>query len=470
MTQTRSRADYAPTEEPGVGAWIASVEPGSPAYEAGLEPGMRVLQANGHELGDIIDWRWEADGGSVELVVVDSSDGLEYLCELEREPGQDWGIEFTDVLFDGERTCRNACVFCFMEMLPKGVRSTLSLRDDDYRLSFLQGNFVTLTNLSDADVDRIVERRLEPMNVSLHAVTPEVRARLMGRNAARGMEVLERLCEAGIEVHAQVVVCPGENDGAELARTLDWVEAHPTVTSIGLVPLGYTRFSPHFSRSFSDEPERAREVIEQVRPYQERARAALGVTKYQLSDEFYLDARMEVPSAEWYDGYPQFYDGIGMLRSFMDETDELLVARSAELDAIAAQLEGCGLSVLAVCGGAAEAVVARLLECSPLSGRARALAVPCAFFGGNVDVTGLICGSDLEEGLPGDLGGTLVMVPDVLVNSDGLLLDDWTWDEVVALVEGRGGDAVMCGATPAELVGSLASRLGVGCGTGGMVS
>ncbi len=294
----RDRADYASTRERSLGAWVQSVEEESPAWEAGIESGMRIESVNGHKLRDLIDWRWEADGASCDLEVFDPRDGGTYACELWREPGEDWGIDFTDVLFDGIRTCVNACLFCFMSMLPEDARPSLSLRDDDYRLSFLQGNFVTLTNVTDEDVERIIACRLEPMNVSIHAISPDVRRTLIGPHAQRGIDVLERLLAAGIEIHAQIVLCPGVNDGPELARTLDWVEERPAITSLAVVPLGYTRFSRRFSKSFSDDPAAAKAVVELIEPYQERARRELGTTRFQLSDEFYVAAGVTVPPAE----------------------------------------------------------------------------------------------------------------------------------------------------------------------------
>ena len=257
----QKRADYASTRPQASGAWVAAVEEGSPAWEAGIEPGMRIDSVNGVKPRDIIDWRWEADGGVCDLVVFDPRDGTSTPCQLWREPGEDWGIDFTDVLFDGIRTCVNACQFCFMAMLPPEARATLTLRDDDYRLSFLQGNFVTLTNVSDEEAERIVTCGLSPMNVSIHVITPEVRRGLIGRRADRGIEVLERLLAGGIEVHAQIVLCPGINDGDELTATLDWVEARPGITSLAIVPLGYTKHSRRFQRSYSDDPAAAREVV-----------------------------------------------------------------------------------------------------------------------------------------------------------------------------------------------------------------
>ena len=260
-----TRSDYASTKPQADAAWIKSVEEGSPAWEAGLEPGMRVDRVNGHALLDIIDWRWEASDDVAELeVFVPEGIGEEsgaFLCTLEREAGQDWGVEFTDVLFDGIRTCVNACQFCFMRMLPDDARASLMLRDDDYRLSFMQGNFVTLTNVSDEDLQRIIDCRLEPMNVSIHAVSPDVRRGLIGRHAQRGIDVLEALCDAGLEVHGQIVLCAGINDGDELTRTLDWVEARPNITSLAIVPMGYTKYSRQFSHSFSEDLEASRSPV-----------------------------------------------------------------------------------------------------------------------------------------------------------------------------------------------------------------
>jgi NifB/MoaA-like Fe-S oxidoreductase len=191
--------------------------------------------------------------------------------------------------------------------------------------------------VTDEDVERIITCRLEPMNVSIHAISPEVRRTLIGPHAQRGIDVLERLLAAGIEIHAQIVLCPGVNDGAELARTLDWVEARPAITSLAVVPLGYTRFSRRFSKSFSDDPAAANAVVELIEPYQERARRELGTTRFQLSDEFYVAAGVTVPPAEAYDGYPQYYDGIGMLRSFLDDSAVFARDHAGELAASEAE-------------------------------------------------------------------------------------------------------------------------------------
>lgn len=438
-----TRADYAPSEAPRLGAWVASVAEGGPAWCAGIEPGMRVATVAGRPFDDIITWRWEADGETVALEVeVPGEEGL-FECVLEREPGQDWGLTFNDVLFDGIRTCRNACVFCFMAMLPEGMRDSLYLRDDDYRLSFLQGNFVTLTNVGDDDLERILDLRLEPMNVSIHAVGHDARVKMMGRNEARGLEVLERLCDAGIEVHGQVVLCPGLNDGDELEATLDFVEAHSAITSLAIVPMGYTRHS-RFTESYSDDPASARKVIAQVAPYQHRARETLGITRFQLSDEFYVAAGVEVPDAAAYDGYPQFYDGIGMLRSFMDETDALMAVSGDAAAAVAGALAASGRRLLVVCGGAARDVYARFVERAGWAGIAEAFAVRNDYFGGDVNVTGLIVAADLLAQLPRDLTDTVVALPELMLNFDRMTLDGASEKEVLAELSARGADALFC--------------------------
>lgn len=452
------RSDYASTRTHADGAWIARVEDGSPAWEAGLEPGMRVDTVNGHPMEDIITWRWEADGSVAELEVYDPADGEEYACTLEREPGQDWGVEFTDVLFDGIRTCVNACQFCFMAMLPKDARASLMLRDDDYRLSFLQGNFVTLTNVSDSDVERIIRCRMEPMNVSIHAVTPEVRVPLIGKKAMRGMEVLERLCEAGIEIHGQIVLCAGINDGLELERTLAWVEGHPQVTSLAIVPLGYTKYSKRFSSSFSEDREASRAVVRMLEPYQRRARAELGITRFQLSDEFYLDAGLPIPEASTYDGYPQFYDGIGMLRYYLDEVDDMVRHQAEELHEATLALQRADARVLLVCGEAARMVFGEF--CRQWDVRVEPYAIRNDYYGGDVNVTGLIVAKDLLDQLPRDLARTVVVLPEVMFNFDSLTLDGVPRQAVVKEIGRRGGCAIVSVPNPPEQLAAIREALG----------
>jgi putative radical SAM enzyme (TIGR03279 family) len=350
-----------------------------------------------------------------------------------------------------------------MDMLPKGVRRSLLVRDDDYRLSFLQGNFVTLTNVSDEEAGRIIECRLEPMNVSIHAVSEEVRVSLIGRRAMRGIEVLERLLDAGIEVHGQIVLCPGINDGEELERTLRWVEERPNITSLALVPLGYTKYSKRFSSSFSEDQLASRAVVELVAAYQAHSRHSLGITRFQLSDEFYLDAGIEVPPADTYDGYPQFYDGIGMLRSFIDETRELTCAREPEIAAARAALERDGLRVLLVCGEAALGVFAGLAEAWGPCVEARAIRND--YYGGDVNVTGLVVAEDLLRQLPAGLTGCLVVLPEPMFNYDRVTLDGVTLKDVTCELSGRGAEVCVSVPSPTGIADAIARFAGTSWAT-----
>lgn len=425
MTDASSRHyEAAPAQlgQPGCRAHIAAVEPGSPADEAGLARGMVLSEVEGMPLRDIIDWRWYADGFEAEVTLADGQRVL-----LQRGLGQSWGITFSDVIFDGLKTCRNACAFCFMRMLPPDMRKTLYVRDDDYRLSFLQGNFVTLTNLSDDDVARIIECGLQPLHVSLHAISADVRRKLMGAHAARGMEVLEQLLEAGIEVHAQIVVVPHVNDGLELARTLAWVEARPQVLSCGIVPLGYTKYQDRFDSSFSDDPKAAAAVIELVRELQEDSGRERRNTCLQLSDEFYLDAGYDFPPARFYAGYPQFQDGIGMMRSFIDEWHQSAALIAAQAAALAA-----GPAPTIVTGTAFARVLGPLLDSSALCGLVSVLPVENEFFGGNVDVTGLLTGADLLPALRTACPEGPVILSRQMFNPAGALLDDVTLEDLRA--------------------------------------
>ncbi len=385
------------------GAHIVSVEPQSPADRAGLTPGMYLIAAEGEVLTDLIHWQWLADGSTVTVECATRQEIDAFLqsddeeaeiplieVELERVPGESWGLAFETAVFDGVRICRNNCTFCFMRMLPPDARKTLMIRDDDYRLSFLEGNFVTFTNMKDEDVNRVIEQRLSPLNMSLHAISDEVRKKLIGPYHKRGITVLETLLNAGIEIHTQIVLIPGVNDGEELVKTLTYVEQYPEITSLAIVPLGFTQFQKRFDRSFND-PADARAVIELVRPFQERARTLTGTTKFHLADEFYLMAQIEPPEAYWYDDFAQYYDGIGMYRSFVDEWKAILKNRRLPHDCSDVRL------TLFTGEGFAQALQG-LVATSPFAEYdVEVSAVKNKHFGGNVDVAGLLCADDLLD-------------------------------------------------------------------------
>ena len=398
------------------GAYIASVEPDSPAARAGLEPGMVVLSVDGEPLLDILDWYWLTDGLEVELEVTESNDIL-----MTREEREAWGLAFSEVIFDGLRRCVNNCSFCFMRMLPEGMRPSLYVRDDDYRLSFLHGNFVTLTNLSDEDVERIVDMQLSPLNVSLHAIDPGARAQMMGPNHVRGIEVLEQLLQAGIELKAQIVLMPGINDESVLDETLAWIAKRPGIVATGIVPYGYTRYAK--IQQGYDSAESAREVIRQL----EQA-----APQVQLADEFYIKAwpgevLEHLPPAEYYDEYPLLADGIGMLRSWLD---------SPKSSALLASLEANEEQLLAT----GEAFASVLLELWP-EHSSKILAVKNDFFGGNVDVAGLVVATDIINQTKNRGDGPFkdrphgLLLPSELFNDNGLTLDDKTAVDIAEALE-----------------------------------
>ncbi len=418
------------------GARVASVEAGSPAWDAGFEAGCVVTAVDGQAVRDVIDWRWLAADGEVELSYVDN-DGDAGTVVLEREPGEDWGLSFDGVIFDGVRTCRNACTFCFMRQLPEHMRPSLSLRDDDFRLSFLTGTFATLTNLREADVERIVAQRLSPLRVSLHAVDAQVRRALIGRHAEEGIANLERLLAEGIEFDAQVVLVPGRNDGAVLDETLAWAYARRGIRNVGVVPLGFTAHQCAFDESF-DEPQAALRVIGQLEPWQRRALEERGTPWAFAADEFYRNAYGErllekLPDAAFYGDFSMFEDGIGIIRTMVDALRE--ARSSGGVRRCLQALSDGGMQARYVCGEAMEPYASQLFEEVGLAPALATLPVRNDFFGGNVNVTGLLCGCDIaraiaraEEG--GARGCTAYFVPAVVLNDDGVTLDGWTLDDV----------------------------------------
>ncbi|HBT95647.1 MAG TPA: DUF512 domain-containing protein [Coriobacteriia bacterium] len=405
-------------------ARIRSVDDRSPAHVAGLKAGEVILAVDGLPLTDVVDWLWLSDEDEIELELEGGKNVI-----LTRDYGEPWGIDFDDVLFDGIRICRNNCMFCFMTMLPKGMRAPLYLRDDDYRLSFLQGNFVTLTNMDEYDVARVIEQHLSPLHVSLHSVNPEVRRQLMGRNHARGPEVLEELLAAGITVHAQIVAVPGVNDDEDLKETLDWIERRPAILSVGIVPYGYTKYAK-LQRSFSAEEAHA--VLERLMTYQKRARTATGETRFQPADEWFLRAGHTIPEAEYYGDFPQYEDGIGMLRAFIDEWNDLLGGKQ---ELLPVHLRSPGYSHYLITGEAFAPILSELTAATPLN----VLAVKNNFFGGNVDVAGLLTAVDVieqvkEAELPED---AVLVLPEVMFNADGVTLDDRTPADIAHSLQRR---------------------------------
>ena len=423
------------TAQAAVRARISSVLPDSPAYDAGFAPGCFLTAVDGEPIRDIIDWRWLSAEDAMVVSYIDT-DGDEGEVELEREWGEEWGFEFDGLVFDDVRQCRNACTFCFMHQLPRGMRPSLSLRDDDFRLSFLVGTFVTLTNMTEEDEARIVSQRISPLRVSLQASDDEVRRRLIGKHARHGIEALDRLLDAGIEFHAQIVLVPDENDGEVLKKTLNWAYERSGILGIGIVPLGFTRYQNRFDRSFND-PRASRAVLELIEPFQERALAERGNPWVFAADEFYSNAwgaqlLEHLPPAEYYGDFSMFEDGIGIIRSFVD--DWSCAEQRGIVESCASALRAAGKVVRLIAGRAQVEFLDEIVGKSSLRGYLQPLYVNNDYFGGNVDVTGLLVGGDIVRAIVSDRmkrsDEAEYAVLRVVFNDDGLTLDDMRLEDM----------------------------------------
>ncbi|MBQ9041863.1 MAG: DUF512 domain-containing protein [Eggerthellaceae bacterium] len=436
-------------------ARISSVLADSPAYDAGFEPGCFVTSVDGMPVRDVIDWRWLSGEEAITVGYIDL-DGDTGEVELWREPGEEWGFEFDGLVFDDVKQCRNACTFCFMRQLPTGMRPSLSLRDDDFRLSFLVGTFVTLTNLAPEDERRIIEQRISPLRVSLQASNPDVRRRLIGKHAQHGLDALDRLLDAGIEFHAQIVLVPGENDGDALAETLAWAYERPGILGIGIVPLGYTKHQTMFDRSFNDV-QASREVLDRVEPFQEKALRERNTPWVYAADEFYRNAYRDdllehLPPASFYGDFPMFEDGIGIVRSTVDEWEQ--VENDGTIQRCAAALRKHDAIARMIAGNAQREFLDPLIASSNIADVFQPLYVENAYFGGNVDVTGLLVAEDIANAItkqvekaPSLPADAFFLIPRVIFNDDGITLDGKTLQD---MEKATGQTLHMVSCTPAE--------------------
>ena len=418
------------------GGTVRQVAPGSLAERVGLRPNDRLLAIDGHPLRDAIDFHFCAAEEHFRLAF--QRDGRITDILVERRSGEDLGIEFESTVFDRVRTCNNDCFFCFLKGLPAGLRPSLYLKDDDFRLSFSQGNFVTLSNLTAADWQRLEEQRLSPLNVSVHATEPALRRRMLrSRRAPDIIAQLRRLSDLGIRVNTQIVLCPGLNDADHLARTVhDLAELHPAVQSIGIVPVAASRHA--WGRSSDDDRawlapitrEYARRVIAQVRPWQREYRRRFGVDLVYLADEFYLVANVRLPASRRYDGYPQYENGIGMTRALIEDWRRLR-RRLRALDASPLGPKrvtlACGTLIAPTLSGIA-------LELTSLAGiDVRVAPVENRLLGPRVTVSGLLATADIVESLRGrDLGDLVVLPRHAIDHAGALFLDGATPDDVSA--------------------------------------
>ncbi len=311
------------------GHLIGRVEEDSIAEELNIEPGDKLLKINDQEIKDIFDYQYLVQDEHLE-VLIEKADGEEWILDIDKEFDEDLGIEFDNGLMDNYRSCSNKCIFCFIDQMPKGMRDTLYFKDDDSRLSFLQGNYVTLTNMSDSDIDRILKYHLSPINVSFQTTNPELRCKMLGnRFAGEALKKVDRLCApgTGIELNGQIVLCKGVNDGAELERSIsDLTKYIPNLQSVSVVPVGLSKYRDGLYPLEPFEKEDACNVIDMIEKWQKKVYDEHGIHFIHASDEWYFLAGREFPEAERYDGYIQYENGVGMMRLLLDEYGEALYA------------------------------------------------------------------------------------------------------------------------------------------------
>lgn len=418
------------------GLLIEKVLPGSVADEMEIEPGDRLVAINGHELRDIIDYNFYAADQDLVLEVV-KRDGEVWEVEIEREEGESLGLMFPA---PAPLHCGNKCVFCFVHQLPRGLRSPLYVKDEDYRLSFLYGNYVTLANIDRAEIERIKEQRLSPLYISVHATDPPLREKLLGKSGIIPiMEILEELAAARIAMHTQVVLCPGLNDGEALERTVaDLVGLHPWVASLAVVPVGLTRHRKGLPHLQALTREYAAAFIASWEPRSRSLADELGTPFLFLADEFYIKGGLPFPPLTDYGDLPQLENGVGMVPLFLEEAAEVL-----------AQAEPLRpLRVTVVTGESPYRYLADFLRALTQKTGAdlEPVAVKNLLFGESVTVTGLVAGRDIVAALKGRALGDVVVIPDVMLKEgEGVFLDDLT---VEALQEALGTRVVVVESTP----------------------
>ena len=433
---------------------IAAVAAGSPAAAHSLLPGDRLLAIDGRQVRDVLDYRFLS---AAEHLRLDLARGEARISlAVEKDVDEELGLAFAEATFDGVRRCRNRCLFCFVDRMRPGLRGSLYVKDDDYRYSFLFGSYITLTNLSERDWQRLATQRLSPLYVSVHATDRQLRRRLLGNPTAPDvMDQLRRLADLRIDVHAQVVLCPGLNDGAQLERTIfDLATLAQNVRSVAVVPVGVTRFGPDNGiRSLSIAEMAA--VVRQIGKWQRAFRSSLGRTFVYLSDEFYLRTGSRLPSGRSYDDYPQYQNGVGMARVLLDEWGQVR-RRLRPTNAF-------GMRLSLVCGELIAPHLARIAdELSAATGAAVELhVINNRFFGPAITVSGLLAARDIVAGLRGRRLGDLLVLPRAMFDSEGARTLDGASAPAIA---GSLGVPVVPAGSTRELVRLLRSSSALAAG------
>lgn len=433
---------------------IRAVLPGSIAEELELEPGDVLLAVNDHEIEDVFDYHYYTNEEYL-TVLVRKPDGEEWELEIEKEFEEDLGIEFESSLMDDYRSCRNHCIFCFIDQMPPGMRETLYFKDDDSRLSFLQGNYVTLTNMSDHDIDRIIHYHLEPINISFQTTNPDLRCKMLhNRFAGDVFPKIRRLADAGIELNGQIVLCRDINDGAELERSIsDMTSYLPALRSVSVVPVGLSKYREGLYPLKPFDAQSAGEVIDLIESWQKKIYPQYGVHFVHASDEWYLLAGRPLPEEERYDGYLQLENGVGMLRLLKEEVEETLAEVKPDgetpkrrVSIATGRLAGPFLKELG-----------KRIETVHQNVTLQIFEIRNDFFGESITVSGLITGQDLIAQLKDqDLGDELLLPTNMIRSGERVFLDDLTIEDAeealgipIRIVESGGRDLV-CAVTGEE--------------------
>lgn len=404
---------------------ISKVKPGSIAEELEIEVGDKLISINEKEVRDIIDYKFlMADEDIVALI--EKADGEIWELEIEKDYDEDLGVEFKDSIMDQAKSCCNKCIFCFIDQLPKGMRETLYFKDDDSRLSFLQGNFVTLTNMTDEDINRIIEYKISPINVSVHTTNPELRQKMLSnRFAGNVYERLIKLSNGGIKINCQVVSCPGVNNREELIKTVeDLYKLHPSIENVAVVPVGITKFREGLFDMTLYNKETSLMEIEGIKRIQEKYINEIGYPFVRLSDEFYVTAEVHVPSKDFYDKFDQLEDGVGMIRIFRENIKEGLSNLS---------LNKRGSFTLITGTSAYKEIKAAAEEIEKVNSniKVQVNAIINNFFGSTITVAGLLTGKDIKEQLKDAKLGDYIIIPrNILRAGEEVFLDDVTVEEL----------------------------------------
>jgi len=424
---------------------ICQVEAGSIAEELELEAGDILVSVNGKTIADVFDYQYLTNEEYLEILVR-KTNGEEWELEIEKEYEEDLGLVFENGLMDEYRSCRNKCIFCFIDQMPKGMRETLYFKDDDSRLSFLQGNYVTLTNMSEEDVDRIIRYRLSPINISFQTTNPELRCKMLNnRFAGEALKKVQKLFDAGIEMNGQIVLCKGVNDKEELERSIrDLAEYLPHLQSVSIVPVGLTKYRDGLYPLEPFTKEDAKRVIDLVHEWQEKLYPEYGLHFIHCGDEWYILAEEDMPEEDTYDGYLQLENGVGMTRLLINEVKEALEELKGD-DRVRSVDMATGMLAAPILRD----LIMKIQEKYP-NVSADIHAIRNDFFGEKITVAGLLTGQDLIRQLSGNLSTEELLIPDVMLrDGEEVFLDDITIKELsealqikVTIVKSGGQDFV----------------------------